>query len=278
MSSSPNVIDVNQADFQAAVIQRSHELPVVVDFWAAWCGPCRTLGPMLEASVDARGGQVLLAKVDVDANPGLSQAFRVQGIPAVKAFRDGKVVSEFTGAIPPGQIEEFLNALAPSQADLLAREADAIAFDDPTSAQAKYEAALQVDPRHEDASLGLAALLVESDPKRALELVIPFRPNPLAEGIAARVDLADASGGDEAELRAAVDNDPGDGDARLELGRHLAARGEHEEATQHLLVAVKAGGDARELAREQLVSLFTILGPDHPVTRAVRPKLAAALY
>jgi putative thioredoxin len=278
VSNSPHVIDVNQADFQTQVIEKSFETPVVVDFWAEWCGPCRTLGPMLERGVDARSGSVVLAKVDVDTNQGLSQTFGVQGIPAVKAFKDGKVVAEFTGAIPPGQVEEFLNSLAPSIADVLAREGDAVAFDDPPAAQQKYEAALLADPHHEDASLGLAALVVATDPKRAMTLVIPFRPNPLAEAIAARIDLTDADSSDEQALRAAVEDNPADGDAQVELGRVLAARGEYDEACTHLLLAVRAGGDARELAREQIVSLFTILGSDHPTTRAVRPKLAAAIY
>ncbi|MFT5223618.1 MAG: putative thioredoxin [Glaciecola sp.] len=278
MSNSTHVIDVNQTDFQTMVIEKSFETPVVVDFWAEWCGPCRTLGPMLEAGVDARHGTVVLAKVDVDTNQGLSQTFGVQGIPAVKAFKDGKVVAEFTGAIPPGQVEEFLNSLAPSVADVLASEGDALAFDDPPAAQLKYEAAVLADPRHEDASLGLAALVVGTDPKRAMGLVIPFRPNPLAEAIAARIDLSSAGGSDEQALRDAVEADPSDGDAHLELGRVLAARDEYDEACTHLLLAVRAGGDARELAREQIVSLFTILGSDHPTTRDVRPKLAAAIY
>lgn len=278
MSTTAHVFDVAEADFEVAVLQRSHEVPVVVDFWAAWCGPCRTLGPMLESSVGAREGRVVLAKVDVDANPELQRLFRVQGIPAVKAFRDGKVVAEFTGAIPPGQIEDFLDSLAPSPADELVRLADGLAFDEPAQAREQYEAALSLEPRHEDAALGLAALLVDEDPQRALELVSPHRPNPLAEGIAARVNLAAAADQDDTALRAAVEADPADGAARVALGRLLAARGDWAEATEHLLMAVKAGGEAREEARDQIVQLFTIMGPDHEVTRNVRPRLAAALY
>src|SRR5262245_32119190 len=111
----PNVFDVDETDFEERVLKRSHELPVVVDFWAEWCGPCKALTPALERAATSRVGKVELAKLDTDANPRLSGAFRIQGIPAVKAFRDGRIASEFTGALPPAQVEQFFDSLVPSE-------------------------------------------------------------------------------------------------------------------------------------------------------------------
>ena len=275
-STLPPVFDVDEAGFQADVLDRSHEVPVVVDFWAGWCGPCKQLGPMLEAAVAARDGQVVLAKVDVDRNQGLAQAFKVQGIPQVLGFRDGRMVGQFTGVVPPARLEAFLDDLLPSEADEAVARARAASGDE---AVAELRRALELDPDHREAAIGLADLLIGHDPDEALELVRRYRPDPAAEAIATRVELALAGGAHDVELlRARVADGANDGATLLDLGRALAARGEYDEAIERLLAAIELGGDTREPAREQLVALFGVLGADDPRVRAARPRLARALY
>ena len=151
-------MDVTESSFQTDVIERSHQVPVVVDFWAAWCGPCRQLGPLIEDAVGRREPDVVLAKIDIDAHPGLAQRFQVMSIPAVKAFRDGEVVEEFVGLVSATQMETFLDALVPSQVDILVEQGDEDSLRD----------AIRRDPGHVDARVALAHLLLEADDVAAL--------------------------------------------------------------------------------------------------------------
>ena len=274
MTQSAAVFDVDEHDFPSAVLERSAEVPVVVDFWAEWCGPCRTLGPMLEQAVARREGAVALAKVDVDRNQSLAQSFRVQGIPTVLGFRDGQVVAQFTGAVSAAQLETFLDDLLPTPADEAVARARTLPSDE---AKAELRHALELDPGHREAAIGLAELLVGEAPDQALELIRPHRPDPAAEAIATRAQLA-GSGGDVERLRAAIEHGDADASTRLDLGRALAADGCYGEAIEALLAAVELGGDAREPAREQLVALFNLLGEDDERVRTARPRLARALF
>ncbi|MEX0705350.1 MAG: tetratricopeptide repeat protein [Nitriliruptoraceae bacterium] len=267
------VFDVTDATFEVDVVERSRDVPVIVDFWAAWCGPCRTLGPMIEAAVQARAGRVVLAKIDVDANQATAQRFRVQGIPQVHAFRDGVPVAQFTGVIPAPQLDAFLDDLVPSPRDEVVAAVRDLPRDE---AEPRLRAVLDADPTHRGAAIALAGHLVEDDPHAALALLTPHRPDPAAEAVALRAQLAIDGSGDVDGLRAAVEG--GDDDARIDLARAMAARGDHDAAIEELLIAVQISGELREAARGQLVALFTMLGDADTRVAAARVRLARALF
>ncbi|MGH9179141.1 MAG: thioredoxin [Acidimicrobiales bacterium] len=230
--------DVTDATFERDVIQRSSTVPVVVDLWAAWCGPCRTLGPIIEKVVAETGGAVELVKVDVDANPGVAAAFRVQSIPAVFALKDGQVVDTFIGAVPEAQVRQFVERLAParSEVDLLVEKGD----------EASLRAALDLQADHPAAVVGLAQLLVErGHSAEAVELLdrVPETAEVRRVAALARVGEDGPAGGPTAELDALLDRVKGDDEAR-----------------------------------QRFLDLLEVLGPDDPRTSQYRKALTARLF
>jgi putative thioredoxin len=275
-----NVKDIDQTQFGREVLQRSHEVPVIVDFWAEWCQPCKTLGPALERVAADHAGAIELVKVDVDANQALSGQFGVQSIPTVIAFRNGQPVSQFTGAIPESSIRGWVEQLLPTEHDLKADRARDLALDgDEEAAERLYREILAEAPDHPDAATALAALLIARGETEEALIVLGRLPRTSeVETLEAAARVTAAKGTDISDLERRLAADPSDARARLDLGQALAARGEHEPGLDHLLAVVRGGGDLRDEARQAMVDVFGVLGSEHPLTVTYRRALANALF
>jgi putative thioredoxin len=247
-------IDVDEAGFEQAVIERSRSVPVLVDFWAEWCGPCHRLAPVIESAVAATDGAVELVKVDIEANPNIARRYGIQGIPNVKAFRDGALVDEFTGAQPPAIVQRFVESLVPKASDVLLAAGDEQSLRD----------AIEVDPARADVRVQLAKiLLADGREDEALALLRPVEHDREADGLLARNELSlDA-----------------DAPAIARLGLEALARGEHEAGLRALLEGIaEASGETRDRIRRVMIGTFAELGDTDPLAAAMRKRLAASLY
>lgn len=286
------VKDVTTASFSEDVIQESRRQPVLVDFWAPWCGPCKQLAPALEKAVNESGGRVKLAKMNIDEHPSIAGQLGIQSIPAVIAFRDGQPVDGFMGAIPESKIREFIEkvggpgAAAEATADALAAAADLRAEGDLQNAAQIYATVLNHEPDNIDALAGLAEVLFDTgDMPGAKELLASVPEDkldaPELAGVRAKLALADqvAELGDPAELERRLAADPKDHQARLDLALIQNALGQREEAADSLLAIMKADRSWQDDgARLQLLKFFEAWGPTDEATLAARRKLSSLLF
>ena len=287
-SQSALIKEGTDASFVADVLEASKVQPVIVDFWATWCGPCKQLGPALEKAVVAAKGAVKLVKVDVDKNPAIASQLRVQSIPTVYAFVDGQPVDGFMGAVPDSQLKSFIDRLtgpaAPSDLDaVLAMAAESLQLGDVGGAAQAFAQALQLDPENLKAIAGLArCYLTGGDPERAREVVAmapPGAKDAELDGVRAALALADEAPSDLAPFEQRLAKDAADHDARLELAKALAGRGQLDEAADQLLRIIEIDRDWNDgAARAQLLKVFEAAGPGSETARRGRRRLSSILF
>jgi putative thioredoxin len=291
-SGGAHVKDSSLETFAADVLEASKEVPVIVDFWAPWCGPCKQLGPIIERVVNEAQGKVKLVKVNIDENQEIARQLRIQSIPTVYAFKNGQPVDGFMGAIPESQIRAFVQQLTGGEAghdhaeEVLAAADQAFAAGDVAMAAQAYGHVLQDEPGHPKAVAGLARCYLKSgDVERARQTLQLVRPDGAADeairAVEAELKLQDQSAavGDDAPLRAALDANPNDHQARYDLALALDGRGDREGALDQLLEVVKRDRKwNEEAARKHLVTLFEAMGPTDPRTIAARRRLSGILF
>lgn len=291
MSESPWVVDVSEANFEAEVLETSKTTPVLVDFWAPWCGPCKALGPILEKLADEMQGRFKLAKVNSDQNPQLAQAFGVQGIPSVKLVADGQIADEFTGALPESAVRQFLEnvlSAAPGGGEGGSGDklADAKLLEEQGELQSAadiYSGVLLEQPESHDALIGLARILHSAgDRERALEQLEKLddagKKNPEAVALLAKLSF-DSGGGDLGELEQAVETDPVDPAARLALARAYVGADRYEEGLIQFLEVVKIDREFEDQAgKAGVLKVFEMIGPTHALVKQYRPRLSALLF
>ncbi|HST93596.1 MAG TPA: thioredoxin [Microvirga sp.] len=285
------VKDTTTASFRQDVLAESMKQPVLVDFWAPWCGPCKQLTPVLEKAVRAAGGKVKLVKMNIDEHPQIAGQLGVQSIPAVFAFQRGQPVDAFMGALPESQIKGFIERLVgplgPSAADEILAEADRLAAEgDAGGAAELYAAVLSQDPENAPALAALAKLHVELGDLEGARRLLDAAPaakakDPAILGARAAIELAEQAGslGDIAELQRTVEADPLDHQARFDLAIALNARNRREEAANHLLEIIRRDRNWNDDgARKQLVQFFEAWGPMDEMTLAGRRRLSSILF
>ncbi len=284
-TTNPHVVETTEATFEHDVIDRSMDVPVVVDFWAAWCAPCKRLGPVLEEEARKRGGKFVLVKVDTEANPGMAAAFGVRSLPTVFALKDGQVVDGFMGALPPEEVALFLDRIMPTPVEQLVLEGKGLEPTDATKAEAKYRAAIELSPNDEKAQTGLARILVAQGRFADAETVLAHleRRGPLnseAERIKSQLVLKEgaAEAGDVAQCRALVAANPNDFQARFQLAEALAAANQNQEALELCLALVEEDRKATgEEARKLMLAIFALLPEDSALASEYRRRLSFTL-